>query len=137
MPAAVHSSEAAPRSQTILLADDDEDVRKFLAEILDRQGYTILAVAHGAEALCLWERHEGPIHLLLTDIQMPEMDGLELARRIRARRPTIPVLYMSANAPNSALRSTLEGEAKTAFLLKPFTPQALTRTVWELLASGD
>ncbi|MEW6544671.1 MAG: response regulator [Nitrospirota bacterium] len=125
-----------PSSETILLAEDHESVRQLLTKILHRQGYTVLSVDRGTEALRLWERHEGPIHLLLTDVQMPEMGGPELVRHIRAQRPTIPVIYMSAN-PCPALLSALESESKTALLLKPFTPEILTRTVRALLAMGD
>lgn len=122
--------------ETILLAEDHKAVRRILTRILHGEGYTVLGVDRGTEALRLWERHEGPIHLLLTDVRMPEMDGMELARRIRAQRPTIPVLYMSAS-PSRTLLSTLKCESKTAFLLKPFTSEALTHTVQKLLASGD
>jgi CheY-like chemotaxis protein len=130
------STRSDPSTETILLAEDHKVVRQILIRILHGQGYTVLGVDRGTEALRLWERHEGPIHLLLTDVWMPEMDGMELARRIRAQRLTIPVLYMSAN-PSPALLSTLKCESKTAFLQKPFTPEALTRTVQKLLASGD
>lgn len=129
------STRSDPSKETILLAEDHEAVRQYLTKILHGEGYTVLGVDRGTEALRLWERHEGPIHLLLTDVRMPEMDGMELARRIRAEQPTIPVLYMSAD-PGPALLSTLECESKTAFLLKPFTPEALTHTVQKLLASG-
>lgn len=122
--------------ETILLAEDHEALRRCLINILHREGYTVLGVDRGTKALRLWERHEGPIHLLLTDVRMPEMDGMELALRIRAEQPTIPVLFMSAD-PSPALLPTWECESMTAFLLKPFTPEALTHTVQKLLASGD
>jgi two-component system, cell cycle sensor histidine kinase and response regulator CckA len=130
------STRSGAPFETILLAEDHEAVREFLANILHGQGYTVLDADRGTHALRLWERHEGPIHLLLTDIRMPEMDGMELAHRVRAKQPTIPVLFMSAEPAPAAL-STLARESKTAFLLKPFTPEVLTRTVQQLLALGE
>jgi CheY-like chemotaxis protein len=119
--------------ETILLAEDHEAVRRCLTKILHGEGYTVLGVDRGTKALRLWERHEGPIHLLLTDVRMPEMDGMELARRIRAEQPTIPILYMSAD-PGPTLLPTWGCDSKTAFLLKPFTPEVLKHTVQKLLA---
>ncbi len=130
------STRSDPSMETILLAEDHEAVRRCLTRILHGEGYTVLGVDRGTEALRLWKRHKGPIHLLLTDVRMPEMNGMELAHHIRAEQPTIPILYMSAD-PGPALLSTLECQSKTAFLLKPFTSEVLTHTVQKLLASGD
>lgn len=124
----------AAQPPTILLAEDYRELRQFLVMVLHGQGYTVIGVDRGAEALRVCERHAGPIHLLLTDIHMPEMDGLELARRIRARRPAMPVLYISAH-PDPALPPRQETDGpKAAFLLKPFTIERLMCQVRELLA---
>lgn len=124
----------AAQPPTILLAEDYRELRQFLVMVLHGQGYTVIGVDRGTEALRVCERHGGPIHLLLTDIHMPEMDGLELARRVRARRPAMPVLYISAY-PDPALPPRREAEEpKAAFLLKPFTIEKLMCTVHELLA---
>ena len=88
--------------------------------------------ASGAEALALAERHEGPIHLLLTDVVMPEMNGRELARHLASLRPEVRVLYMSGYADEAIARHGVL-DPGTAFLQKPFTPDGLARKVREVL----
>src|SRR5205807_2501990 len=81
--------------ETILLAEDEEIVRKLAHEVLQMSGYHVLVAANGGAALLICERHEGPIHLLLTDIVMPELSGQELAARLARLRPEMRVLFMS------------------------------------------
>jgi two-component system, cell cycle sensor histidine kinase and response regulator CckA len=82
-------------SETILLAEDNEMVRALACEILKRHGYTVVEARHGADALDIARRYHGPIHLLLTDVVMPEMSGPELVSRLAPIRPQMKIIYMS------------------------------------------
>jgi DNA-binding response OmpR family regulator len=96
------------------------------------QGYEVIEARHGAEALALEGGHEGPIHLLLTDVVMPEMSGRELAQRLLPLRPEMNVLYMSGYTDDAIVRHGVL-EAGMALLPKPFTPDALAAKVREVL----
>ena len=119
-------------SETILLVEDEEEVRETVNEILSMRGYTVLKAAHAQEAVEVSESYDGPIDLLLTDVVMPGMNGRELADRITPSRPQAAVLYMSGYTETAiARRGVLE--AGTAFIQKPFTSDALARKVREAL----
>jgi two-component system cell cycle sensor histidine kinase/response regulator CckA len=123
-------AEAPPSgNETILIAEDDPVVRKFVREVLERHGYTILESANGRAAMELVRQHPGPIHLLLADAVMPEMGGAELSGQFRSVRPDVPVLCMSGYR-DCAL---LQGEMPGGHLQKPFTPAALLTKVREVL----
>ncbi|HEX4628118.1 MAG TPA: response regulator [Gemmatimonadales bacterium] len=122
----------AAGSETVLLAEDEPLVRALARKVLEQAGYRVLVAAGGAEALALAERHTGPIHLLLSDVVMPEMNGRELMRRLIAQRPDVRVLYMSGYADEAIARHGVL-DPGTAFMQKPFTPGALTRKVREVL----
>jgi PAS domain S-box-containing protein len=107
--------------KTILLVEDDDIVRALAARILSEGGYRVLEVSDPVQALALAERHDGPIHLLLTDMVMPQLSGSELARRLREQRPETDVLYMSGH-PES-------GREGRTLLHKPFTPDDLRAAV--------
>jgi two-component system, cell cycle sensor histidine kinase and response regulator CckA len=120
------------REQTILLVEDNAAVRALMRRILEQSGYTILEAASGAEAIAAAENHDGPIHLLLTDMVMPEMSGQVLAQRLERLRPTIRVLYASGYTENAIVHhGTLAGAA--IFLQKPFTTSELIHKVREVL----
>jgi len=119
-------------SETVVLAEDDDDVREFARRVLERAGYAVLEAADGAAALALVERHGGPIHALVTDVVMPGLGGRELAARVAARRPGVKVLYLSGYTPDAVLRDGVEAAA-VAYLQKPFTPAALVAKVREVL----
>ncbi|MBZ5592112.1 MAG: response regulator [Acidobacteriia bacterium] len=119
-------------SETILLVEDEEAVRKLVRRTLERQGYHLLVAAGGADAVSLAEHHGGPIHLLITDVVMPQMSGREAAEKLRALRPGLQVLYVSGYTETTVARSG-DLTAGARFLQKPFTPLALVRRVRELL----
>ena len=128
-------SEVVPqRVETILLVEDALRVRAVVREILEMNGYNVLEARHGAEALEISERHQDVIHLMLTDVVMPEMSGRELAQRLAPVRPDMKVLYMSGYTDDAIVRHGVLG-AGMAFLSKPFTPDALALKVREVLDS--
>jgi PAS domain S-box-containing protein len=115
-------------SETVLVAEDEEAVRGVARELLSLCGYTVLEARNGLEGLALARAHQGPIHLLLTDVVMPVMSGTELAQQLGALRPAIKVLFMSGYTDDTvALRRIAEGEIP--LLEKPFTTEALARAV--------
>jgi CheY-like chemotaxis protein len=119
-------------SETILLAEDEELVRSLAVDLLKGSGYTVLEAPNGLEALRLAEQHAGNIGLLLTDVVMPGMNGLELAERLLRLRPRIRVLYTSGYLDQSLLPDGVD-QLGPAFLHKPFRPEALLQRVRELL----
>jgi len=111
--------------QTILVVEDKEPVRSVLLEILVDLGYTVLEASDGARALEIARAHDGPIHLLLTDIVMPGMQGDEVARRLRTFRPETKILFMSGYT-KKAVADSLVAESGAAFIPKPFSLPELT-----------
>jgi len=127
--------EPLPRgSETILLVEDEAGVRTLAKTILQIQGYTVLDAAQGKDAFLLSGQHEGLIHLMVTDMVMPEMSGREVADRLKPLRPNMKVLFMSGFT-DKALVHNGELDPGIAFLQKPFTPQTLARKVREVLDS--
>jgi two-component system cell cycle sensor histidine kinase/response regulator CckA len=121
-------------TETVLLAEDEKLVRKFVRSILEQNGYTVLEAHHGSEALRVALQHPDPIHLLLTDMVMPLMDGKLLAQRMVNLRPGIRVLYMSGYSENAVVHHGVL-ESGTAFIEKPFTVETLALKVREALDS--
>ncbi|MCU1277190.1 MAG: Histidine kinase [bacterium] len=124
-------ADAGPRGhETVLLVEDDNDVREFVQDVLRSHGYDVLSAVDGAQALALIERHSGEIHLLVTDVIMPRMMGSEVAARITALRPSIKVLYISGYPGDAIVK---QGVPEHAFVQKPFSVSALARRVRALL----
>jgi len=119
-------------SETILLAEDDNRVRALIRSTLQANGYTVLEAHHGKHAIQVCEQHAGPIHLLVTDVVMPEMSGRELAERLKPSHPNIKVLFMSGYTDKAIVHNG-ELDPGIAFLQKPFTPDVLARKVREVL----
>lgn len=126
------ATENIQGTETILLAEDEEILRNLAREVLESYGYKILDAANGGSALLICERHPEPIHLLITDVIMPEMSGRELADRLSNLRPEMKVLYMSGYTDNAIVHHGVLDEG-TNFIQKPFTPDALTQKVREVL----
>src|SRR6266478_935712 len=130
---AVRSVSEAPRgTETILLAEDEQDVREVAREFLESGGYTVIEARDGAEALKRVEKHEGAIDLVLTDMVMPGMTGQELTARLLQSLPDIRVLYMSGYSERAAA-DCARGESSMRLLSKPFSRWALLRAVHEIL----
>ncbi len=129
-------SDVLSGTETILVVEDEEAVRKLVRRTLEKQGYQLLVAASGTEALELVARNSGQIHLVITDVVMPQMGGRQLVERLKALRPEIRVLFVSGYTESSVVRSgnLIEGEM---FLQKPFTPLALARRVRQLLDQSN
>jgi GAF domain-containing protein/CheY-like chemotaxis protein len=123
-------------TETILLVEDEEEVRTLARDVLRANGYTVLDTPHGGEALLACERHAGPIELLMTDVVMPQMSGRELAERLAPLRPEMKVLYMSGYTDDAVVRHGVLSLG-TAFLQKPFMPNTVARKVREVLDAPD
>ncbi|MBI2901253.1 MAG: response regulator [Planctomycetes bacterium] len=131
-PAGAPSRPLLQGSETILVAEDEPQVRHLTCHVLKMHGYTVLEARHGGEAVAVAEAHRDVIHLLLSDVVMPEMDGRELAERLAVSRPETRVLFLSGYASNAIVHHGVL-DAGIAFLQKPFTPAALAGKVREVL----
>jgi signal transduction histidine kinase/CheY-like chemotaxis protein len=117
-----------PTAQTILLLDDEEELRAIIERILRQAGYTVLAARSGTQALQLAERHEAPIDLLLSDVTMPGMAGPEVATKLRQRRPGIPIVFMSGYLRDLLATGTAV-PSDVILIEKPFTKAGLLEKV--------
>jgi len=118
--------------ETILLAEDDEIVRKLAMTVLEQSGYTVLTAKNGIDALQVLKMYDGPVHMLLTDVVMPEMNGKELFNLAVEKLPKLKVLYMSGYTSNVIAHSGVLDEG-IAFIQKPFAVQDLAAKVREVL----
>ena len=129
-------SELSLGTETVLLAEDEPLVRTLVAHVLRDQGYTVLEAANGPEAISIAEKHpDKEIHLVLTDIVMPLMSGIELAEHLRTMHPSAGFLFTSGYSDhlNMNLGCRSKQGRNISFIQKPFLPAALSRKVREVL----
>lgn len=131
---AVRSTEAGPvtGSEAVLLVEDQPEVRSFLRRVISRAGYQVSEAGSGKEALELLRESGQGVELLLTDVVMPEMSGVELAERVRRERPSCRVVFMSGYNDDEVLRRAVN-RSELAFLAKPFTAKSLLQKIREVL----
>ena len=124
---------ASPTARTVLLAEDEDAVRRLVARLLVRQGFVVHEAHDGEDALAVWRAHEGQFTALVTDVMMPRLGGTALAEQLRAEQPALPVLFCSGYADTFDFDMTHQ-PARTRFLAKPFAPAALLEALEELTA---
>jgi two-component system cell cycle sensor histidine kinase/response regulator CckA len=127
-------SEIPHGNETLLLLEDDETVRRLTRMILEDLGYRVLSAEDGAQAARLSKSFQGEIHLLLSDIVLPEGDGVQWAHRLRRERPALATLFMSGYAAE-ALRRQGVVVPETRFLKKPVPPKLLASKIREVLGT--
>jgi DNA-binding NtrC family response regulator len=130
-----HGTEAAsPGTETLLLVEDEPEVRRVIALTLRRLGYDVVVAEDPQHAVAICAASERPVHAVLTDVVMPGISGVALVDRLRVLRPGLKVLFMSGYTDRQIVdASTLNASA--AFLQKPFTPDALGKQIRQLLDS--
>jgi two-component system, cell cycle sensor histidine kinase and response regulator CckA len=122
-------------SERILLVEDQDVVRNVAARVLLNQGYSVFQASNGHEAITLLDNEDGRVDLVLTDVVMPDMGGLELVARLRGKWPALKVVYMSGYAEGDKVKPSSE-DPLSSFLQKPFSAESLLLTVREVLNSG-
>jgi CheY-like chemotaxis protein len=127
------AAERAGGTETILLVEDELGIRKLIRKALERQGYTVLEAATGEQAVAMAKRHTGSIDLLLSDIVMPGMTGVDVAQHLVADRPQLKVMHISGFAVAAHVGKL---SPNVSFLQKPFTVDALSRQVRQCLDGG-
>jgi CheY-like chemotaxis protein len=125
-------SSAMKGSETILLVEDEERVRAVARTVLARCGYRVIEASGPVDAIRLSDAHAGRIDLLLSDVVMPRMNGLELARRLAGNRPDMKILCMSGYTDDTVVRHGVLG-SDVPYLQKPLTPEHLARKVREVI----
>lgn len=134
LPDDVLPHRAAPRgTETVLVVEDEDAVRDLVRESLELHGYTVIEAKHGEEALEILKKRGPDVDLVLTDLVMPKMGGIQLAETLRTVAPVLKVLFMSGHTDKWAEIEQL----KIAFLHKPFTPEILAHKVRETLSAGQ
>jgi diguanylate cyclase (GGDEF)-like protein len=132
---AAEEGAAGAEKETVLLVEDEAALLRLAREFLEECGYHVLEARDGEEALQVSDQYAGPIHLVLTDVVMPRMNGWELAKRLAIRRPETKVLYVSGHTDDATVRQGLL-DPDINFLRKPFTLDTLQRTLREVLSNS-
>ena len=128
-----HRLPPPPRgSETVLVVEDEEALRDLLAEVLEHSGYRVLKARDCTDAIKICTEREEPIHLLLTDVIMPQMSGRDLVQRVQPQRPAMKVLYMSGYTDGAIVHHGVL-DPGIAFLQKPFAPRTVTQKIREVL----
>ena len=125
-----------PGSETLLLVEDEPEVRSLVQRILKTQGYTVVTAANPDEALAIAREFKGKIEMMVTDVVMPGMSGRQLAERLATSRPDMRVLFVSGYTDDAVMQHGIVSRPR-AFLQKPFTPTALARKVREVLDAPE
>jgi len=128
--------DCARGTETVLIIEDSDTVRKLARKLLQEDGYTVLEASSGDDGWQISEQHNGPIDLLLTDVVMPGTSGRDIAQRLTARRPRMRVLYMSGYTDDAIVRHRVL-DSTAPFIQKPFTRDALIRRVREVLDAPE
>ena len=115
-------------AETILLVEDEENIREFIKEILEDEGYNILDAAHGSAAAKIIENYPDEIDLLLSDIKMPDISGRDVAKILHKKHPNAKILFISGFTEDKEILRDIS-EKKAGFLQKPFTYQTLLNSV--------
>jgi len=136
MTSAINSPAPCETPSRILLVDDESSVRDSLYTLLERGGYEVLAASNGPDGLNIFRQSRRPIDLLVTNYNMPQMSGLELARECLKLRCELSVLYVSGSCPDEELQAELQAR-KRGFLAKPFRGAELLRKTRELLLADS
>jgi len=131
----VQHNQESGEWETLLLVEDEENVRKPLMQILAARGYNVLEAADALEAIQISQAHPGPIHLMITDVLMDGMSGVELAERLSFKRPEMRVLFATGYPAGLTEGTRIEGEAN--LLKKPFSGRELAVKLREILEGGD
>ena len=132
LPATNDEVSTSERRQTILVVDDEQDLRSLVANVLGEYGYKVITAANAAKAITMLEKMDAPPDLLLTDVVMPGMNGRVLAEQLLPRQPGMRVLYMSGYT-DSFIAGHGVLEPGTYLVHKPFTEEELIRKVREVL----
>jgi CheY-like chemotaxis protein len=119
----------SPSETVILLAEDEVTIRNLVNRMLVKAGYAVILAANGMEALELCRKFTDTIHLLLTNVNMPHLDGIALTDALLQERPDVKIVMMSGDMDNAILA----GNRPDAFLRKPFVPPTLLRTIQQVL----
>jgi CheY-like chemotaxis protein len=121
---------------TVLVVEDEPVLRRLISRILGKHGYSVISAGDGVEALAKAAAHSGTIDLVVTDVVMPRMGGVEMARALQAARPGIKTLFVSGYSTDEMVQRGMAADAP-GFLAKPFTPDRFAKKVQELLDRGD
>jgi two-component system, cell cycle sensor histidine kinase and response regulator CckA len=127
-----HHTNSAQLQPVILVVEDDDAVRRFLDAVLAKKGYRILSAPDGYSAIEMIREHSAPIHLLVTDVGLPQVNGYDLAQQLRLEHPETRTLYVSGYLEGQLLERC-KSDPGAHFLAKPFPPSRLSRLVHEIL----
>jgi DNA-binding response OmpR family regulator len=133
MEATTLPGEASADAGVVLLAEDDRAVRRLMSSELRRRGFVVLEARHGGEALQICKQYSADIDVLVTDVVMPTMNGVDLAASARPLRPGMAVVFMTGHPERAGVDLSLSGADASDLLIKPFTPDVLVARVYQAL----